>query len=54
MDKKTEDAVFRARQSKEGKKGGKSTLKKHGLKHYSEMAKKRWKKKKVANGTKPK
>lgn len=37
----------------QGSKGGKSTKKKHGKKHFSEIAKKRWaeqKKKKAAEG----
>lgn len=34
-----------------GRKGGKTTLKKHGKKHYQEMGKKRWSKKNASSKT---
>lgn len=43
MSSKNEDQIFRKRQSIEGKKGGIATLKKHGSKHFSKIAKDRWK-----------
>ena len=47
MARKTEDDIFRARQAREGRKGGIATLKKHGSAHYVRAAKKRWAKKTV-------
>lgn len=38
-----EESMYRARQTREGKKGGKATLARHGTEFYSAIAKKRWK-----------
>lgn len=51
MDKK-EDAIFRARQALEGKKGGKETLRRHGSSHFSKIAKDMWAKRRKKDGAK--